>query len=121
MSDVTKDADSIWEQTAKDGEWIDVSRDFPEALRLNEVGELFTGVVNSIKTVRQGKKRRKVKVVVCTEQDTGQMWSVWQSASLNTLMSRIRVGDTLAIQYLGERKLSKKRSIRDYRSAIKRG
>lgn len=85
-----------------------------------EMGEVFEGVVKSIRTIDVTRDGAQVPVRLMTFTTDGEDRAFWESAALADLFDKAKMGDGVRIEYLGEVEMpSPKSPMRDYRVWVK--
>lgn len=78
------------------------------------------GEVVQIKEVKKGGKIKKDTQIMTVKDVSGQVVSIWRSASLSGLFDQAEDGSEIYIRYMGEKKIKgQKLPMHDFVSAIK--
>lgn len=81
-----------------------------------EAGEVFEGIVMSVRAIEVTRDGHKVPVRLMTFDTGGEDRAFWESAALAPLFDDAKVGDSVRIEYLGMVEMPAPKSpMRDYR------
>lgn len=83
---------------------------------------ILEGIVTRKDTLDVGKGRNKRAADVMEVENVQGKFSIWKSAALGAFFDKAQIGDSVAIAYLGEKKVAGQRNpMHDFSAGIKAG